>query len=185
MMIFAVASLQLSAKDTIPASFGGNFCLQSDKGQHCLAQHQGRIVLLYFGYTAFPDVCPTSLAVLADAYRLLPEVVARDTDMMMITLDPERDGLAKLRDYLAFFHPNMRGLTGSEQEISAVAKQYGASYQKASLSSSQLDYAIDHSASIYLIDTQGNLMGQFRHGTSVEDVAKGIIYAYQTSKVKQ
>lgn len=170
-----VLPVELSAAEQ---TFGGNFCLQSAQGSHCLSDHQGRVVLLYFGYTACPDICPTSLQTLSRAFAELPVAFQDKTDMIMVTLDPDRDGLEKLTSYLSFFHPKLIGLTGSALAIDQVVAQYGAKYEKINLSSSELGYAIDHSASVYLIDPLGNLLGQFRHGAEVADIAQGVVYAH-------
>lgn len=168
-------SVSLSATEQ---TFGGNFCLQSARGSHCLSDHKGHVVLLYFGYTACPDICPTSLQTLSRAFAELPVALQDKTDMIMVTLDPDRDNLEKLTNYLSFFHPKLVGLTGSTLAIDQVVTQYGAKYEKINLLSSELGYAIDHSASIYLIDSLGNLLGQFKHGAEVADLVQGVVYAH-------
>ncbi len=158
--------------------FGGEFCLHSIEGEKCLSDFKQKLVLLYFGYTACPDICPTSLAVLTSAYQALPPAVAKEVVMLMVTLDPERDSEQKLADYVHYFHPTMLGLRGDAEQTQNIARQYGASYQKVPLSPSALGYVVDHSASIYLINQEGVLVGQFKHGSSKDDIVAGILYLH-------
>mgnify|MGYP000967679565 FL=1 len=107
---------------------GGDFTLQSADGPVSLGDFRGKVVLLYFGYTYCPDVCPTSLAATAEALKALnPDELAR-VAVILVSVDPKRDTPARLKEYAEFFHPAMVGVTGTPEEIAAVAKRYGVFY---------------------------------------------------------
>lgn len=157
---------------------GGDFTLHSANGPLSLHDLKGKVVLLYFGYTFCPDICPTSLAFTAQGLnQLSPDEQAR-TQMLFISVDPARDTLEKLKEYGAFFHPNIVGLSGSEQEISAVAKNYGASYSRQDTGSAG-GYVVDHSAATYVVDPAGRMVATLQHGTPPAEVAKAIRAAMQ------
>jgi len=152
---------------TVEAPPGGDFVLQSAAGPVSLADFRDKLVLLYFGYTACPDVCPTNLALIGMALReLTPEERAR-VQVFFISLDPERDDPRQLERYVAYFHPQILGLTGSEERLQALAARYGVVYRRSEASDSAMGYLIDHSAETYLIDTQGRLRETLAHATPV------------------
>lgn len=150
------------------ASVGGPFALHDQAGQRReLAEFKGRLVLLYFGYTFCPDVCPTDLAALREALQLHGD----DLRVLFVTLDPERDTPAQLGAYLAHFDARIIGLTGSAQEVRAVADRYKAYYARVPLKGSQ-GYLIDHTAGIYLLDRDGTYRGNFPSGISAEVITR-------------
>lgn len=160
------------------APVGGDFTLQSADGPVSLKDLRGKVVLVYFGYTFCPDICPTSLAFTAQGLnKLSPDEQAR-TRMLFISVDPARDTLAKLKEYGAFFHPNILGLSGSEAEIAAVAKIYGASYSRQNTGSAG-GYVVDHSAATYVVDPAGKMVATLQHGTPPAEVVKAIRNAMQ------
>jgi protein SCO1/2 len=155
-----------------------NFSLMSHVGQRvALNDFRGKIVLLYFGYTICPDVCPTTLAELAKSRKLL----GKDADqiqVIMVTVDPERDTLAALADYLTHFHPSFLGLSGTPDEIAQAATPYGVFYEKQE-SDSVLGYLVNHTATVMVIDRQGYLRIVFPFGTPAEDIAADLQYLIQ------
>lgn len=155
------------------APVGGDFTLQSANGPVALRDLRGKVVLLYFGYTFCPDICPTSLAFTAQGLNLLSPDELAHTQVLFISVDPERDTLDKLKEYGAFFHPNIIGLTGTKQEIASVAKNYGASYGKQDTGSAG-GYVVDHSAATYVVDGAGKLVASLQHGTPPAEVAQAI-----------
>lgn len=135
---------------------GGDFVLQSATGPVDTKALRGKVLLINFGYTHCPDICPTSLAAGAQALNALkPEDRAR-TRLIMVSVDPQRDTPTRLQEYTAYFHPAMIGATGTEQEIAAVAKLFGAGYVR---QPPQADggYAVDHSAVTYVVGPDGKL----------------------------
>ena len=155
------------------APLGGDFTLRSAQGPLSLHDLRGKVVLLYFGYTMCPDVCPTSLAATARALDLLDGKELARTRVLFVTVDPERDSLEKLAQYTPFFHPAIVGLTGTPQDIARVAKRYGAAYARHDTGSAG-GYAVDHSAFTYVIAPDGTLAATLPHGTAPPEVARAI-----------
>ncbi|EIC22499.1 SCO family protein [Thiorhodovibrio frisius] len=151
---------------------GGDFVLQSATGAVSLADFRGNLVLLYFGYTACPDVCPTNLALIAMALRELTPAERARVQVLFVSVDPQRDDPARLKQYVEYFHPDIVGLTGSDAQLRALTGRYGAVYRRSEDPGSAMGYLIDHSASTYLIDARGSLRETLGHATpSAELVA--------------
>ncbi|MBV8169894.1 MAG: SCO family protein [Alphaproteobacteria bacterium] len=152
---------------------GGPFALVDQTGaRRTDADFRGKILLVYFGFTYCPDVCPTDLQEIAGALdRLGPDAAA--VQPLFITLDPERDTPAHLKDYVALFHPRLVGLTGSAAAIKDAARAYRAYYAKVPLDGVKQDgdYTVDHSAFIYLMGRDGGYLGFFPPGTPAELIA--------------
>jgi protein SCO1/2 len=160
------------------APMGGDFTLHSADGPVALKDLRGKVVLVYFGYTFCPDICPTSLAYTSQALDQLSKDELARTQVLFVSVDPDRDTLKKLKEYGAFFHPNVLGITGSKQEVAAVAKLYGASYSKQNTGSAG-GYVVDHSAATYVVDPTGKMVATLQHGTPPAEVAKAIRAAMQ------
>ncbi len=155
------------------APAGGDFRLNGPHGPLALADLRGKVVAVYFGYTFCPDVCPTSLAALAQAFSQLAPAELEKVKGLFISVDPERDTLDILKVYVPHFHPAFLGLTGTPAEIARVARQYGARYMKQKPNSDG-HYAVDHSASIYLVGPDGRLAGSLPHGATAQEIADRI-----------
>ncbi|MES9969423.1 MAG: SCO family protein [Candidatus Thiodiazotropha sp.] len=183
-MFFLISSLVNSGDVTrlheypgpVGTPLGGDFQLDSIQGKFSLEQLRGKVVLLYFGYTKCPDVCPTSLAVLAQALNQLSDEALRSVQGVFISVDPKRDSVQILDDYVSYFHPNLRGVTGSQREIEEVAKQYGVQYEEVPLEASAFGYAVDHSSATYLIQQDGDLRFVFPHQTPSFVILEAIRY---------
>lgn len=144
------------------APAGGDFTLLSAGGPVSLADFRGKVVLLYFGYTFCPDICPTELASVAAALRELePEAAAR-VAVIFVSVDPERDSPPHLKEYAAFFHPAIVGVTGTPEEIAAVARRYGVFYARQTADTAG-GYVVDHSAELYVVAPDGRLAGRIPH----------------------
>jgi protein SCO1/2 len=150
---------------------GGDFRLQSADGPVGLADFRGKLVLVYFGYTRCPDICPTSLAYLTQALGSLPPAAKAAVQVLFVSVDPERDNLEHLRTYAHYFDPAYIGLTDTPERIKAVAEQYGVGYRKVE-GDSALGYSVDHSADIYLIDPAGTLQTRIAHGTPPGEILR-------------
>ena len=151
-------------------TLGGNFTLESQNGPVSLSDFHGKVVALYIGYASCPDVCPTALAVMTQAFRALDEKEREDVAGIFISVDPERDTPEKLNTYVKFFSPMITGVTGGKKEIDQIVKQYGAFYRKVDMNDSAMGYAVDHSSRIYLINTKGKLYKPLSHNSSPSDV---------------
>lgn len=125
-----------------------------------LARYRGKAVLLTFGFTYCAAVCPTTLATLAQAREALGKR-ANAVQVIFVTVDPERDSIAKLRDYVRAFDPTFVGVTGAPQALLAMRQKYGVSAKK---EGSDPDYAIAHTSSIFLIDRAGRLRAMMPYG---------------------
>ena len=147
---------------------GGPFELIDQTGRtRSERDFRGRLMLVYFGFTGCPDVCPTDL----QAIGLAMEKLGADADSvqpLFVTVDPERDTPEHLAEYLPLFHPRLIGLTGSAEAIRRAANAYKVYYAKVSLGNDPSSYTIDHTAYIYLMDRDGNYLGFFPPGTSAE-----------------
>ena len=152
---------------------GGDFTLASSDGPVSLADYRGRVVVVYFGYTFCPDICPTSLSLLGEALKQLDADELARVGSLMITLDPERDNPEVLKIYAPFFHPTIVGLSGTPQQIATVAGQYGVRYTKQKADADGR-YSVDHSAYTYLIGTDGRLAAQLAHGTPPEAIVQAL-----------
>ena len=134
-----------------------------------LAALRGRPILVYFGYTHCPDVCPTTLADIRDALRLVDDPVG----VVFVTVDPARDDAAAMKRYVDYFASGFVGLTGDEAEIAAAADAWGVSYAKLD-STSAAGYAMAHSTDTYLVDPGGMLRHHLFFGASPELIAEKI-----------
>jgi protein SCO1 len=152
-----------------------NFTLTGHNGQPVsLADFQGKLVLLYFGYTTCPDVCPATLAVLHQAHLALGKR-ADQVQVLMITVDPERDSQPVLADYMPHFDSSFIGLTGTPDQIAEVATYYGIYYEKQQ-GNSTLGYLVNHTATVMAVDKEGYLRVVFPFDTVVEDVTADLNY---------
>ncbi len=158
---------------------GGDFTLQSAQGPVSLSDFRGKVVLIYFGYTSCPDICPTSLGALSAALkRLSPQEIER-IQPIFISVDPERDTPQKMVEYVHYFHPKMIGLTGSLEQLKEIAGRYGAYFRKAEVEGSTLGYAVDHSSVIYIVNEQGVLVDMIQHSGSPKVILEHIRKALQ------
>jgi cytochrome oxidase Cu insertion factor (SCO1/SenC/PrrC family) len=130
------------------------------------AQFRGKLLVLYFGYTYCPDVCPTDLMAISSAIDLLGPA-GNDVQPIFITVDPQRDTVEHLRRYVSAFHPRLVGLTGSEHDIRTLALAYKVYYAKIGAEHGE-PYAIDHTGFIYLVDRNGKYLGFFPPGTRAD-----------------
>lgn len=152
---------------------GADFVLQSADGAVDSKSLRGKVVLIYFGYTHCPDVCPASMAAGAMALKTLSTEERRRVRLLMVSVDPERDTLKHLKEYTAFFHPELIGVTGSVEEIAALAKAFGAGYirQPAAADGS---YAVDHTTSTYVVGPEGRLAAVLELGASNDRIVSTI-----------
>jgi protein SCO1/2 len=135
-----------------------------------LDSFQGKLVVLFFGYTHCPDVCPTTLADMARALKLLPAKDAEQVRVLFVTVDPERDTAEVLKAYVPFFHPDFLGLRGTPEQVARAAREFRIVYRK-HVEPGADDYLIDHSAGSYILDARGRLRVYLPFASPPEDVA--------------
>ena len=152
------------------ALVGGPFELTTHDGKRVReTAYRGKLMLVYFGFTYCPDICPAGLQVITAALDKLG-AGADKVAPLFVTVDPERDTPAQLKTYVASFHKNLVGLTGSAEDISAVAKAYRVYYRKAQ-DPSLNDYTMDHTSFIYLMDGNAEFVTHFPHGVAPDKLA--------------
>ncbi len=182
-----VASLLVAAAVvfTRPHSFRGSvidpplpapdFALEDGSGgRFRLSEQRGKLVILFFGFTTCPDVCPTTLSEMKLIHKRLG-TLAEDARFVLITVDPERDTPERTAQYAASFHPAFIGLSGSEEELQPVWKAYGV-YREKRQTASASGYLVDHSAFVYIIDRNGNWRETFSFGAPVDDMVEDVRY---------
>jgi protein SCO1 len=147
-----------------------DFSVMSTTGENfTLSEHRGEVTLLYFGYLACPDFCPTTFAELRRVYRELNEP-ADKLNIVFVTVDPERDSMESLTRYTAAFHEDFIGLRAEGEALTALEAQFGIVAQRRSIGDAPLAYLYDHSASLFLIGANGELELQYLYGTNYEDI---------------
>lgn len=158
---------------TKPVELGGPFALTDQDGRaRTDADFRGKYMLVFFGYTFCPDVCPTTLAVEAEALKQLGERAARIVPVF-ITVDPKRDTPEVLKSYLSAFGPEFVGLTGDEAAITNVTKAYRVFYQ--AHAEEGANYTVDHSGVVYLMNPDGKFAGNYSLDTSPEMMAADLM----------
>ena len=154
-------------------TLGGPFALTDHTGRAVTETSFGdQFLLVYFGFTYCPDVCPTELGTIAAAVDALGDDAARVTPML-ITIDPERDTTAALADYVSRFHPRMVGLTGTPEQVAAAARAYRVFYAKVNRPEAT-QYLMDHSSFIYLVGPDARVRALFRPETSPDAIAQAV-----------
>ena len=165
---------QFRATDITGAQFGRSFELIDHTGKtRRLPDFRGKVVVLFFGYTHCPDLCPTTLAEIAAALKKLGPEQAQRVQVLLATVDPERDTPEVLRGYVTAFDPSFLGLTGSDRQIAAAAKEFKVIYQKVP-GDRPGSYSMDHSAGTYVFDSQGRLRLFVSYGQGADVFAHDI-----------
>jgi protein SCO1 len=157
-----------------PPRLAPDFSLRGSNGSELnLSSYRGKVVALGFGYTSCPDVCPTTLFLLAQARERLG-AAGKEFQIVYVTVDPERDNPERLRRFLAGFDPTFVGATGAPEQLADVRKAYGIVISKQPVVNGQSNYFIHHSAFVYLIDKKGNLRAMMPFGVSLEDIGHDV-----------
>lgn len=163
---------KFNATDVSGADWGRELSLTDHNGQpRTLADFKGKVVILFFGFTQCPDICPTTLGASAAAMQLLGSD-ADKVQVLFVTLDPARDTPEVLTKYTPAFHPSFLGLYGNAEATAAAAKEFKVFFQKAP--GNDGNYTIDHTAASYAIDPQGRLRLYMKHGETPDQMAADI-----------
>jgi len=151
-----------------------NFSLMSTTGEEfTLSKHRGEVILIYFGYRACPDFCPTTFAELKRVYTDLNEP-ADQLKVVFVSIDPERDDLESLTYYTTAFHKDFIGLRSDDQELENLMNQFGVVAEKRILGESALAYLYDHTATLFLINPKGELEVQYLYGTPYRNIVNDV-----------
>lgn len=167
----------LYGKVYMPPRTAFDFALPASNGQSVrLSDYRDRVVLLFFGYTSCPDVCPTTLADIKMALTQLgPQ--AQEVTVLFITVDPAHDTPPRLAEYLGYFHEEgYLGLSGSEAEIAAIAYQYGAKFYREEGATATGGYSVAHTTRLFLINRQGEWAMTMNYGTPPDQIAANLRY---------
>jgi protein SCO1 len=168
--VFLFATGQMGGGAPGPSVIGGPFKLIDQNGKPVTDEDiKGRPSLVFFGYTHCPDVCPTTLFEMSEVMRALGPDAGR-INALFITIDPERDTAAAMKDYLSSFDPHLRGATGDQKSIEAVEKGYRV-YAKKVPTGKDGDYSMDHTALVYLMDKQGRFVAPFKLDRKPDEAA--------------
>ena len=163
-----------TATSTGTALVGGPFKLTDQDGRKVTEKDfLGKYMLVFFGYTYCPDLCPTELQVMSAALDSLG-AKADAIQPVFISFDPERDTPEVLKQYVSNFHPRLMGLTGTPEEIAVAAKAYRVYYSKVPGSSAPDTYLMDHSTITYLMDPEGKFLKHFSYSTDSAALAKAL-----------
>ncbi len=185
-VFLVVALLALGAWWLAPHEFHGvllqspqvaeDFTLQASTGEPLtFSDLRGKFVVLYFGYTFCPDVCPTTLNDLKRVAEILGPDKMKQVQVVFVTVDPERDTAEQLASYLKYFDPSFIGLTGTTDEIKTVASQFGVYFERHE-GSAATGYLMDHTSAITVIDAKGYVRLVIPHGTTPADMADDLAY---------
>ncbi|MDF2464886.1 MAG: hypothetical protein K0Q43_3121 [Ramlibacter sp.] len=164
---------QYKAIDLTGADYARDFQLTDHNGQpRTLKDFRGKLVVLFFGYTQCPDVCPTSMAELSEAKKLLG-ADGNKLQGLFVTVDPDRDTPDVLKAYMANFDPTFLALRGTPEQLAEMAKEYKVYYKKAE-GKTPTSYTMDHSAASYVYDTEGRLRLYTRYGSGAQALASDL-----------
>ena len=157
-----------------------DFTLASTTGtQFSFSDHHGEVILIYFGYRSCPDFCPTTFAELRRVYSELEEP-ADKLKIMFVTIDPERDTLDYLGQYIGAFHEDFIGLRAEGQTLRELEASFGVVAEKRVVGESELSYLFDHTASVFLIGPNGELEAQYLYGTNYRDIVHDLRLIFET-----
>lgn len=178
-LVLIIGWLLSSSQNDLPEQqglkkMGGDFTLQSADGAVSLSDFQGKVVLIYFGYTGCPDVCPTNLALMSAAFEEMEPGLLKKVQGIFISVDPDRDSPERLKEYTTFFHENIIGITGSAEQIAELASRYGVGYRLVNQDSAT-NYVVDHSSFTHVIDPRGEWVAALPHAAPAEEITRSVM----------
>ena len=139
------------------------FNMDSIDGKISLSDYNGKYKLIYFGYMYCPDICPTSLSIIASALNSLPKKQANKFQVIFISVDPQRDKLKELKEYANYFYKGAIGITSNQKYLKTITSNYGTYYAKEHLKDSKMNYSVSHTSFVYIIDKDGFLLNKIPH----------------------
>lgn len=152
---------------------GGDFTVQSEHGPVQLSDYRGQVVVMYFGFLNCPDVCPNSMLTMASALKKLPDDQQSQVQVMMISVDPQRDDLGQLASFASYYNQRFIGATASPETLNQVAEQYAAYFAVRPAPDAE-DYEVEHVSRYYIIGPDGDLQDAMRHSTTANELAARI-----------
>ena len=180
MLLLALGACQGSSMATeekpqfTAPTFAQNFTLTDQNGNPFrMSEQRGKVVLLFFGYTHCPDVCPATLAIWKQVEEKLGDNAKR-VKFVFITVDPERDTAERLKEHVELFSQNFIGLTGSDEELTPIYEVYNIYHEQDDSGNSAAGYLVSHTASSFLINPEGKLQSRFSFGTTSDEIVRDI-----------
>jgi protein SCO1/2 len=159
------------ATDITGVDFGHHLEMTDHNGvKRTLADFRGKLIVLFFGYTHCPDVCPTTLSDVASAFKLMTPDEVKQVQVLFVTVDPERDTPEMLKGYVPYFYPTFLGMYGTPAQTAAAAKEFHIYYKK-HVESGPIGYLVDHTAGSYVLDRSGHLRLFQPYGQPPQDIA--------------
>jgi len=152
---------------------GGDFILQSADGPVALQDFHGKVVLIYFGYTNCPDACPMTMGNWARAFEKLTKKERSKVRGMLVSIDPERDNPETFKQYTNYFHPNILGVTGSDDELRKIVSLYRSDFEIERKGEAE-NYDVAHMSFVYVIDPQGNLRDLLAHESLPDEIVRSV-----------
>ncbi|MFN7710287.1 MAG: SCO family protein [Holosporales bacterium] len=175
---------QLTHGDQGTVTIGGPFSLIDHTGRaRTQADFRGKWMLVYFGYTYCPDICPAALYHMSQALQQLGQY-AKLVQPLFITIDPERDTVPHLARYIESYHPQFIALTGTKDQIAAAGEAYRVYFARASEDRGANDYLMDHSSIVYLMNPEGEFVTHFNHETPADEMAQALQDILTSSSVR-
>lgn len=171
---FGLKSLIVNDESVDTAAFARDFTLRSADGDVALHDFQGQAILLFFGYTHCPDICPATMNHVAAALRLLTPAELARVQPLFITIDPARDSVAHLKEYVSFFHPKLLGLSGEMAQIERVVQSFDAQFFPDEASAGDENYLLNHTSALFLVDSNGAIVDRMSQYTTPEDIAMAL-----------
>lgn len=165
------AAMATEAPSAEMDALGGDFTLSSPDGSLSLHDLRGKVVLMFFGYTSCPDICPTTLAVVSKVFANMTAAELQNVTALFVSLDPDRDTPELLNKYTQYFHPNIVGVTDRLEVMQKIMSDYGVRYERKERPDSPLGYVISHTPDILVVDRDGRLQKQrIPPNTKVRDI---------------
>lgn len=152
---------------------GEDFIISTTQGEFDLSKKRGKVIILYFGYTFCPDICPTTLSTIAESLKKFTSEESENIETLIIGVDTKRDTLEKLQEYTAFFHPSIKGGVASDKMTREIAKSFGVNYMIKEPAPGKDYYVVDHSTQLIILNKQGKIAEYIPHGETSQ-------YIYQT-----
>ncbi|MDX8395116.1 MAG: SCO family protein [Mariprofundaceae bacterium] len=173
---FFITACSSDEQGTSSSELGGYFTLTSSSGAISTDRFRGKLLLVFFGYTHCPDVCPTTMSNVAAALTKLNEAEQKKVQVLFVTVDPVRDTAKHLAEYVAYFNSDFIGLTGNMAQLKEVARQYQVEFfiDKQSKNEDSKSYQVIHSARLFLADTKGDVVDMMSHSTSPDDIVAAL-----------
>lgn len=150
------------------------FTMESADGKVSLSDFSDKYKLIYYGYMYCPDICPTSLSIIASALKKLPKEQADLFQIIFISVDPDRDKLKDLKEYANYFYKGAVGITSNKEYLKKISSNYGTYYANEYLENSKIDYSVAHTSFVYIMDKEGKLLHKLKHLEKTSDVLNSI-----------